>query len=116
MLFNIILGTGVALSILLSAHPASTVELEDRVKDAFTPLQSLWIRLLLQWIYSLSDHSITAVTMHTKNPSHWILTMEKMPMFGFRTIVGILFMPNLLWAIFPQLIFQSKKGLKKQQK
>ncbi|WP_339788444.1 hypothetical protein NSQ38_07945 [Paenibacillus sp. FSL R7-0313] len=37
MLFNIILGTGVALSILLSAHPASTVELEDRVKDAFTP-------------------------------------------------------------------------------
>ncbi|MEK4363551.1 hypothetical protein MKX68_13880 [Paenibacillus sp. FSL M8-0212] len=37
MLFNIILGTGVALSILLSAHPASTVELEYRVKDAFTP-------------------------------------------------------------------------------
>ncbi|MEK3705019.1 hypothetical protein MKY87_13070 [Paenibacillus sp. FSL R7-0198] len=36
MNFNVILGAGLALSILLSAHPASTDELEDRVKDAFT--------------------------------------------------------------------------------
>lgn len=36
MLFNVILGAGLALSILLSAHPVSAVGLEDRAKDAFT--------------------------------------------------------------------------------
>lgn len=36
MLFNIILGAGVALSILLSAYPASAVDLEDKVQDALT--------------------------------------------------------------------------------
>ncbi|OMF12972.1 hypothetical protein BK131_17190 [Paenibacillus amylolyticus] len=36
MIFNVILGAGLALSILLSAHPASATELEDRVQDALT--------------------------------------------------------------------------------
>ncbi|NMI03971.1 hypothetical protein HF638_08275 [Paenibacillus sp. SZ31] len=36
MIFNVILGAGLALSILLSAHPSSAIELEDRVQDALT--------------------------------------------------------------------------------
>ncbi|GAS84573.1 hypothetical protein [Paenibacillus amylolyticus] len=36
MIFNVNLGAGLALSILLSAHPASAIELEDRVQDALT--------------------------------------------------------------------------------
>ncbi|MFX3647269.1 MAG: hypothetical protein ACE3K2_20210 [Paenibacillus sp.] len=35
MIFNVILGAGLALSILLSANSASVVELEDRVKNAY---------------------------------------------------------------------------------
>ncbi|MCF7757046.1 hypothetical protein KQ941_21630 [Paenibacillus xylanexedens] len=36
MSLNIILGAGLAFSILLSAHPVSAIELEDRVQGALT--------------------------------------------------------------------------------
>ncbi|MEK4372038.1 hypothetical protein MHB71_27895 [Paenibacillus sp. FSL H7-0940] len=87
MLFNIILGAGVALSILLSAHPASAVDLEDRVQDALTtspitmentedsiinPMDVQLIRPFNYSSYNAYEKSFTLVPDNGEDADVWI--------------------------------------------
>ncbi|APO42672.1 hypothetical protein BS614_00320 [Paenibacillus xylanexedens] len=87
MLFNIILGAGVALSILLSVHPASAVDLEDRVQDALTtspitmentedsiinPMDVQLIRPFNYSSYNAYEKSFTLVPDNGEDADVWI--------------------------------------------
>ncbi|WP_340399647.1 hypothetical protein [Paenibacillus sp. FSL H8-0079] len=87
MLFNIILGAGVALSILLSAYPASAVDLEDKVQDALTtspitmentedsnitPMDVQLIRPFNYSSYNAYEKSFTLVPDNGEDANVWI--------------------------------------------
>ncbi|PRA03439.1 MULTISPECIES: hypothetical protein [Paenibacillus] len=87
MLFNIILGASVALSILLSAHPASAVDVEDRVQDALTtspitmentedsiinPMDVQLIRPFNYSSYNAYEKSFTLVPDNGEDADVWI--------------------------------------------
>ncbi|WP_143786454.1 MULTISPECIES: hypothetical protein [Paenibacillus] len=87
LLFNIILGASVALSILLSAHPASAVDVEDRVQDALTtspitmentedsiinPMDVQLIRPFNYSSYNAYEKSFTLVPDNGEDADVWI--------------------------------------------
>lgn len=119
MNFNVILGAGLALSILLSAHPASTDELEDRVKDAFTnppitventedpiinPMDVQLIRPFNYSSYNAYENSFTLDPDNGEDADVWIQNNST------DTIYAKLTVGNLSPIDIP-----IKKGLKKQQ-
>lgn len=119
MLFNIILGAGVALSILLSAYPASAVDLEDKVQDALTtspitmentedsnitPMDVQLIRPFNYSSYNAYEKSFTLVPDNGEDANVWIQNNSTDTIYAKITVGNL-----------SPLTFQSRKRLKKQQ-